>query len=408
MSKHSQVIVCGAGPVGLSAALRFAQKGLEVTIIDAGEDLNDSPRACAYLSSVLEGLDALSPGLLDEFRAIANPAESIGFYSPDIDWRVGVGTPPPQFGPYAQALQVGQEEVGALLLKHVSAFDNVQVLWDTELVALEDRDDGATLQVETKSGPETLTCDWLVGADGANSAVRRFSGITFDGMTWPVRLFATNVDFDFTKTGHFGANFRFHPDSFAVIVRVNKAGVWRIAFGEDGSLPDEGAIERATARLSEFIPEGEDYNVLRLQPYRVHQRAGNTMRKGRIVLAGDAAHITNPVGGLGLSTGFWDAFILGDLLPAVIHKEIGEEALDAYSEERLRVYHNVTSPAASANLSSIMERDPAKRAKIRERFEGMLYTPAGGAAFAKLPYDLIGNPILPNSPWQKYYAPAAH
>jgi len=281
MRNSSQVVVCGAGPVGLSAALRFAQKGLEVTILESGETLNNSPRACAYFSSVLEGIDALSPGLLDEFRGIANPAESIGFYSPDIDWRVGVGAPPPQAGPYAQPLQVGQEEVGALLLKHLEAFDKVQVLWSTELVALDDTGDSVTLTLETATGPQTMTCDWLVGADGANSAVRRFSGIGFDGHTWPVRLFATNVDFDFTKTGHFGANFRFHPDSYAVIVRVNKSGVWRIAFGEDGSLPDDGATDRATARLHEFIPEGEDFNLLQLTPYRVHQRAGDTLCKGR-------------------------------------------------------------------------------------------------------------------------------
>lgn len=407
MSKHSQVVICGAGPVGLATAIRFAQEGLEVTLIDSGEYLNDSPRACAYFSSVIEGLNALSPGLFDEMREISNAAESIGFYSPDMDWRVGVGAPPPQAGPFAQPLQVGQEEVGQLLLNHLARFENVQVLWNTSLEALDARDDGVTLQVETKAGSETMTCDWLVGADGANSAVRRFSDISFDGHTWPVRLFATNVDFDFTKTGHFGANFRFHPDSYAVIVRVNKANVWRIAFGEDGSLPDEGAVERATARLNEFIPEGEAFNLLRLAPYRVHQRAGDTMRKGRVILAGDAGHITNPIGGLGLSTGFWDAFILGDLLPAVINKKISEDALDAYSEERLKVYWNVTSPAASRNLSSLMERDPAKRAKIREAYEGTLYTPAGMGNFAKLPYMLIGNPILPNSPWQKYYQPMA-
>lgn len=408
MSNHSQVVVSGAGPVGLASAIRFAQKGLEVTLIDSGDYLNDSPRACAYLSSVLEGLDALSPGLLDDMRAISNPAESIGFYSPDIDWRIGIGAPPPQAGPYAQPLQVGQEEVGQLLLNHLKAFPNVQVKWNTRLVGLRDTDTGVTLQLETKTGHKTMTCDWLVGADGAASATRELLGLTFDGITWPIRMFATNVDFDFTKTGHFGANFRMHPDSYAVIVRVNKANVWRVAFGEDGSLPDEGAIERATNRLSEFIPEGEAFNVLRLNPYRVHQRASETMRKGRVILAGDAGHITNPVGGLGLSTGFWDAFILGDLLPAVINKEIGEEALDAYSEERLKVFSTVTSPAASFNLSSIMERDPAKRAKVREAFEGMLYTPAGMANFGKLPFSLIGNPILPNSPWQKYYNPTAH
>lgn len=407
MTKSSQVVVCGAGPVGLSTALRFAQKGLEVTIIEAGDALNNSPRACAYFSSVIEAFDALSPGLFDQLREIAHPAESVGFYSPDIDWRVGIGPPPPQAGPYAQALQVGQEEVGQLLLNHIVKFKNVQILWGTSLVGLDAQDDGVILQIETKSGPDTLKCDWLVGADGANSAVRRFSDIGFDGTTWPVRLFATNVDFDFTKTGHFGANFRFHPDTFAVIVRVNKDNVWRIAFGEDAALPEENAVERATARLGEFIPEGEDYNLLQLQPYRIHQRAGDTMRKGRLVLAGDAAHITNPIGGLGLSTGFWDAFIIGDLLPAVINGDIGEDALDAYSEERLKVFWNITSPTASFNLTSLMERDPAKRAKVREAFEGAIHTPMGLGRFSQLPYALIGNPILPKSPWQKYHQPMA-
>jgi 2-polyprenyl-6-methoxyphenol hydroxylase-like FAD-dependent oxidoreductase len=401
MGNHSQVVVCGAGPVGLITALKFAQAGLEVTVIDAESTLNDSPRANIYLPASMEAFDSL--GILDDVREASYLNQSAGWYAPDYNWSCRLPELPGDAGPYMRIMHVGQEEVGAILVKHLQRFENAQILWNTCLTGIKEQTDSVTQQIETGQETQTMSCDWLVGADGAGSSVRSLAGIDFLGHTWPERLFATNVNFDFSSINLADVNFRMDPHSFAVIVRVNKHGVWRIAFGESSSLPEENAVERATSRLSEFIPEGEQYDVLRLSPYRIHQRASETLHKSRIVLAGDAAHATNPIGGLGLSTGIWDGMILGDILPAVINKKVNEEALQAYSKERLRVFWELTSPMASNNKRVIQERDPIKRREDMAFLERMLTTPEGLQKFASQSYSFIGDPIIKDSPWRKYH-----
>jgi 2-polyprenyl-6-methoxyphenol hydroxylase-like FAD-dependent oxidoreductase len=400
MSENSEVVVCGAGPIGLIAALKFAQAGLEVTVIDADKQINDSPRACIYMPASLEGFDSI--GILDDVRKIAYTNRSSGQYSPAYNWMCQVPAPSLDAGPYANVLHVGQEEIGAVLVKHLEQFKNARILWNTRLKDFDQNEDKVTLQVETATGVESMVTNWLIGSDGANSTVRKLAGIEFAGHTWPDRFFASNVTFDFNQIGLADANFRMDPHSWAVIVRVNKAGVWRIAFGEDGSLPYEGCVERATARLNEFIPEGEKYDLLRLNPYTVHQRAGETLRKGRVLLAGDAAHATNPIGGLGLSTHFWHALILGDLLPSIIKGETPTDALDAYSKERLRIYWEHTSPMASENKRMVQEADPMKRRADMNMIEKMAESPELVAAMQLASYRFIGDPILENSRWAKY------
>jgi len=400
MSEKSQVVICGAGPVGLIAALKFAKAGLTVTMFDAGEELNDSPRACVYAHASLHAFDSL--GILDDVEAIAHVNRSLGFYSPEHDWRLQTEFHPEKAGRYDRTFHIGQEEVGTILLNHLQAFDNFTIHWGTRLTGIEQDDESITAHVETANGQSSFTGEWLVGADGANSTARALAGIEFEGHTWPERWFATNVDFDFGKIGYGDGVMRMDPKSWAIIVRVNAHGVWRIAFGESSDLPAEDCIERATARLSEFIPKGEEYNVLRLNPYSVHQRAAETLRSGRLILAGDAAHATNPTGGLGLTTGTWDAMILGDILPAVVIGEIGDEALDAYSKERLRVFWEYTSPAATENKRRNQEADPEKRKQDREQIEMMVANPDMAAFLPKMSYMVVGDPIIKASPWSKF------
>lgn len=402
MSKNSQIVICGAGPVGLIAALKFAQAGLDVTIIDADDHVNDSPRACVYFSATLEGLDTL--GLLQDVEKRSYVKGNTGWYCPDYNWFRSMPAPDPSAGPYLYMANVGQEEIGELIVQRLAAFPNVQLLWNTRLEAFQDHGDRVTVQVEAEGRRETISCDWLIGADGARSTVRQLMGVDFVGHTWPSRFFAANVNFNFIDAGMTDGNFRLDPDSWAIVVRVNNRGVWRIAYGEDGSLPDEGAEERAKAKLNDFIPEGEPFDLLRLTPYRAHQRAAETLRKGRVVLAGDSAHATNPFGGLGLTTGIWDALILGDLLPAVIAGEAAENALDAYSKERLRVYWELTSPIASRNLLMAQERDPAKRRAYMASIDEMLASEQARLDFVRFSYRLIGDPIIEKSHWRQYHA----
>jgi len=146
----------------------------------------------------------------------------------------------------------------------------------------------------------------VVGADGARSAVRRSIGATFEGHTWPERFVATNVWLDLEEHGFGKTTLVHHPADWAVTVKINKEGLWRVTFGEDASLPEDEVLRRIPERYGRILPASAQratYEIESAAPYRVHQRCADRLRIGRVLLAGDAAHITNPVGGMGLNTG---------------------------------------------------------------------------------------------------------
>lgn len=403
---RTQIVVCGAGPVGLLSALKFLKAGLEVTLIDAAETVNDSPRACAYLPATLEAFDTI--GILDDVAKLAFHGTTIGRQVPALNYYGEVNFAGLDLGPYGHFLFIGQEEVAAILMRHLQSFPKFEMRWNTRLTGFAQREDGITIETEVNGEPLQIECEWLIGADGARSTVRSIAGIEFEGHTWPERFFATNVTYDFSKLGMTTGGFRSDPYSWAVIVRVNAKGVWRIAFGEDGSLPEESWRERIPGRLSDFIPQGEDYQLLRASPYRVHQRAGKSLRVGRVLLAGDAAHVTNPIGGLGLTTGFWDAMILGDVLPAVIAGEVSDAALDRYSDARRKVFWEFTSPTATENRRMLQERDPARQQADQAGFEALQASPEIQAQLMRLSYGMIGDPVIEKSYWRKYWTNAPH
>jgi len=138
----------------------------------------------------------------------------------------------------------------------------------------------------------------------------------------------------------------------SIICKIEQPDVWRVTFVEDPELPFEGLEERIHTMFADHLPD-LPYEVLAYSPYRMHQRIADRMRVGRILLVGDAGHITNPTGGLGLTGGMFDAFALIGALNRVIHDGAGEEILEFYERDRRRVFAEVTSPRASFNLRNL-------------------------------------------------------
>ncbi|MBR8640578.1 FAD-dependent monooxygenase [Streptomyces tuirus] len=166
-------------------------------------------------------------------------------------------------------------------------------------------------------------------------------------MTWPERFVATNIRYDFRRHGFRDANMILDPKHGAVVARLDKNDLWRCTFSEDESLPLETVEERIGVFLEEFLPDGSGFELVHYGPYRMHQRAASTLRVGRVLLAGDAAHSTNPTGGLGLTSGLFDIETLGEALPAVIAGEAPEDVLDRYSARRRAAFLDIASPMAS-------------------------------------------------------------
>ena len=166
-------------------------------------------------------------------------------------------------------------------------------------------------------------------------------------MTWPERFVATNIRYPFEEFGFGGANMVLDPVYGAIVAKLDETGLWRCTYCEDASLPEETIPERMPEFFRAFLPDGAQPEVVAWSPYKMRQRAAEHMRVGRVLLAGDAAHTTNPTGGLGLTSGLFDTYVLVEALAAVIRGEIGDDVLDRYADERRRTFLELVSPAAS-------------------------------------------------------------
>ncbi|MFF3505528.1 FAD-dependent oxidoreductase [Streptomyces sp. NPDC003247] len=339
------VIVVGAGPVGLAVALGLARSGVSTVVLDKAGELNTAPRAMAYLHPVLPGLEAL--GVLDDLRKLGHEGPGINF----IDHATGEHLPQNLdvlvgHFPHPYALQLGQGDVGRTLLEHTSAL-GVEVRWSTEVTDVVQDDEGVTVTCAGPEGPQSVRGRWAVAADGASSTIReKLLKLPYDGFTWPDRFVSTNIHYDFAAHGLPSANWRIDGELGAIIARIDRTGLWRYTFRESADLPVEGLEERIHKHFERGL-FGGDYELVQFAPYRMHQRCADDFRHGRILLAGDAAHITNPVGGLGLTGGLLDAFVLYEALAATVRGLTSDAVLDEYAAKRRTVWTDIVSPTAS-------------------------------------------------------------
>ena len=341
------VIVVGGGPTGFVTALGLAQAGVSVCLIEAADGVIESPRACVYHWSMLDGLEKL--GIREE-------AEAIGYTKDDYRWLHKASGEAFEYDisvvgrvtPFPYNIQLGQHMLAEIARRRLEAMGNAAILWSTRFTGLAEDDAGVTVSVETRDGPEQLRARWVVGADGAGSEVRKALGLTFDGMTWPERFVATNIHHDFESGGYLQSNMVVDPQWGAVIVKITREGLWRCTYMEEAPLPEATFAERIPAAFENLLPGQGGYDVVMAAPYRMHQRCAPAFRKGRVLLAGDAAHVTNPTGGFGLTTGLFDAYALWPTLAAVVLDGAGPALLDTWAAERRAVFLERTDPQARA------------------------------------------------------------
>lgn len=393
MANQAEVIVVGAGPVGFLTALGLARAGIEVRVLEAEAGINDSPRASMYFPTTVKILDRL--GLLAEALEIGLATTDFCYHVPEFGIRIHVdtkiGLPPDE--PYPYNLAFGQHILAQLVMSHLQRLPNARVLFNHRVVGLAQDSSGVTLTVETTNGREQMRSNWVVGADGARSAVRHLLDLPFEGHTWPDRFVATNARFDFGKYGFDTANMVADPVNWAVVARLGRGDLWRVTYGEDANLPEEEVRRRIPEHYAAILPASDPYEIVASSPYRVHERCAPRFRVGRAMLAGDAAHACNPCGGMGLTTGVIDAMAAADVLTAVIQKRRDESALDFYSTERRRVFLEVSSPLATEFKRRMAERDPAKRQEDAAMMRRMVEDPASAPSATHLAKLLFGEPM---------------
>src|SRR5918994_108610 len=362
--QRRNVIVVGAGPVGTVAALACARRGHTVTLLEAQQRIDDSPRASTTQPPTLEMLAEL--GLIDEFLLVGLVSRTFQFWDrptrrliAEFDFaRLADETA------YPFVVQTEQHKLANMAIARLRGMANAEVRMGVRVTGL--TQDSDSVKVSCENG-EAISADYVLAADGGRSTIRKALDIEFEGYTWPERFLVITTKFDFHAA--LGCSLRTYmadPAEWTNLFKVagdDLKGRWRAVFNTREDEKDEEALSDASvrARLSRiYVPEGErDY--LHRNLYAVHQRVAKSFRKGRVFLCGDAAHVNNPIGGLGLNCGIHEAWHLSHLLHRVLRGE-NPEVLDEYETTRRPLNIKYVQEQTVVKKKCLEEREPPQRA----------------------------------------------
>lgn len=384
----SQVIVVGAGPVGVVAALGAARAGFDVTLLEAAEQVQDDPRASTIHPSTLEMLDDL--GLVDEVIGVGLVSRHFDYWDKPNRALVArldhdVLRDETRF-PFV--VQTEQHKLARIGLRQMAAMPNVQVRLGCTVTGLEQSADSVVVHADTADGPAQFSGDWVIACDGGRSTVRKALGIEFEGYTWPERFVVLTTLFDFADA--MACSYRSYladPLEWSNLFKVagdDLKGRWRVVFPTGVDESDEQALsdEASRQRLGRIWPDAADGEVVHRKIYRVHQRVATTFRTGRVFLAGDAAHVNNPIGGLGLNCGIHDAV---ELIEALIEFQAArsEDVLNAYSSRRRELNIRYVQQQTVSNKNRLEERDEAVRKQRLDELRGIAASPESQRKFLR-------------------------
>jgi 3-(3-hydroxy-phenyl)propionate hydroxylase len=279
-----------------------------------------------------------------------------------------------------------QHFLSSVLLEELKSHRHVDIRFGANMTEVAERAGTAEVSYEEGGVTKRIAAQWVIGADGAHSRVRKAAGIEFEGFTWPEKFLVTNVDYPVQDLGYTGTAYVADPDRWAVVLRLadpHVKNLWRIAMPADPSIPDEVLLDErlVQTRLREVLREDRNFPLVYSGTYRVHQRVAATFIAGRVLLAGDAAHINNPLGGFGLNGGIHDAVNLADKLIAVIQGEASSGLLDLYSRQRRTVAIEVVQANSIRNKKAMEERDPSTRKKNQAELSAVAADPAKAKKF---------------------------
>ncbi len=359
------VVVAGAGPVGCVAAAVLAKADVRVTLVEATPSLPRELRASTFHPATLEMLRPY--GVVDEMIARGLVAQHFAYR----DRRVGVVA---RFDldelrditNYPFRLQCEQFKLCEILLEKFASNPLIDVRFSSAIGAVEQRSEGAAAVL---TNGETIEADAVIGADGASSAVRKSLGCTFDGMTYADRYLVVSTPYELSD--HMPdlsyVNYVSDPDEWMVLLRTVE--FWRALFPVSDDETDDQALsdESVERRLQGVVANPTAYEVAHRTIYRVHQRVADRFRVGRAVLVGDAAHINNPLGGMGMNGGVHDAVLLAGGLAGLLHGTVTDQQLDGYAALRRQLALDFVQRHTHENAVTLATPDASIRAKALEQ-----------------------------------------
>jgi 2-polyprenyl-6-methoxyphenol hydroxylase-like FAD-dependent oxidoreductase len=364
--KH-RILIAGGGPVGLLCAWLLGRRGLPVRLFDNNSGPQADPRAATTHPATLDLLS--EDGLDNEMARVGLVAPIFQFWDRPSQQLVA------QFDHailkddtrHPFVVQCEQFKTAKLLLERLPAYPNVEVLFDHEVIDVSQTSNAVTAQVRGPSGVASHSGVYLIGADSGRSTVRRRSGIEFEGFTWPERFIVLTTPYDFeAERGYCYRSYFADPGAWCNCFKVSAdgpPGLWRTVYPTDPAQSEQDILSDAgvQARMQSFFPSPKPFEVVHRNLYVTHQRVAETFRKGRVLLAGDAAHVNNPIGGMGLNGGIQDAVNLSDKLTRVLLDAASERLLDLYDLQRRTVAIEFVQEQSIANKKRLEARDPLAR-----------------------------------------------
>ena len=385
--EQRRVLIAGGGPVGLLSALLLGRQGLPVRLFDVNQSPQADPRAATTHPATLDLL--AKDGLADDMARVELVAPIFQFWDrpsgekiAEFDHAVLQDDTRHPF-----VVQCEQFKTAKLILERVRKLRNVEVLFGHEVLDIAQTDGSISADVRGPDGIKTHTGAYLIGADGGRSVVRKQSDIAFDGFTWPERFIVLTTPFDFEAAR--GLCFRSYfadPDEWCNCFKVSadgSPGLWRTVFPanpdlSEGELMSDAAVQE---RMQKFFPASKPYEIVHRNLYVTHQRVAATFRKGRVLLAGDSAHVNNPIGGMGLNGGIQDAANLADKLAPVLLAGAPDALLDLYSLQRRTVATEYVQEQSITNKKRLEARDPEMRRRNHEELREIASDPSRARQF---------------------------
>jgi 3-(3-hydroxy-phenyl)propionate hydroxylase len=352
--ERCQVLIAGAGPVGTVIATLLAKAGIDVIVLEAGDDCAQDMRASTFHPPTLELLEeiGITPMLLE--RGLKAPVyhwrdrhsgEFIDFDMSEIADRTR----------YPFRIQCEQYHLSRALASGLEQHGNASVRFGHRLLSFEQDDAGVSVAAETFDAIKRFRCDWLIGADGANSLVRKWLGTEFDGFTYPEKFLclSTAVELGDYLPNLAHVNYVSDPEEWLVLLRVPR--LWRVLLPAPFDASDDELRSDAnkTAVFDRLIGGGEAVETYHRTVYRVHQRVAKKFVEGRVMLIGDACHLNNPIGGFGMNSGVHDAFNLFEKLLPVIAVGKPNDSLALFDRQRHTVTHAFTQAQTIQNMEMI-------------------------------------------------------
>ena len=370
MDNKTQVVIAGAGPVGCVAGLILVRAGISVVILETESDLIPELRASTFHPPTLDMLDEL--GVTSELIAQ-------GLITPKIQYRDLDDGLVAEFDhaliddrtkhPYR--LQCEQFKLTRTISGMLKKYRHAEISFNSKFINASQTDNAVTVVYETPDGSAQLTCDYLIGADGSRSEVRKSQNIGFKGFTYPEQFVTVSVpeEIDEIVPGMGHVCYIAHPTEWSALIHA--PDYWRVLFPIPMEMTKEQAFddEFLEGRLQHMAPHDDKYAVQLKTFYGVNQRVAETYRLGRILLAGDSAHVNNPLGGMGMNGGIHDGINLADKLVRIYQNGETDELLDLYDRQRRPIAIEYIQAQTIRNKKNLEETDPVVRRQRQEQLK---------------------------------------